>query len=98
MPIGKKWSKATASHIKKNVPEKGGVYELRSFGELVYIGKASNLRNRLLLHNRDRSPNYYRYTVARGWFTSPKDYEDKHLTQYERKHGKLPRWNKNDTR
>lgn len=98
MPIGKKWSTATASHVKRNVPERGGVYELKSFGELVYIGKASNLRSRPLEHLRARNPNGYRFEVASGLFTSPKRLENKHLDGYENRHGGLPQWNQRDTR
>lgn len=99
MPLGKRWSRATGSHVQSNVPEKGGIYELKSFGELVYIGKAKrDLRGRLMDHLRNRDPNYYRYEVVSGFFNSPKKEEDNHLTRFEQKHGQLPKWNNRDTR
>jgi GIY-YIG catalytic domain. len=79
------------------VPESGGVYELKSFGNLVYIGMAKNLRRRLLEHYRDKNPNGFRYKKA-GFFGSPKKMEDKHLTQYGSTDGELPPWNTDDTR
>ncbi len=99
MPIhDKQWSDATKYHIKKNVPEKAGVYELRSFGELKYIGKAKNLRRRLREHLNDTNPNKYRFEIVTGFFSSAKSREDELLDWYEDKHGELPPWNSNDTR
>lgn len=97
MPIGKNWSKANKSHIKENAPSKSGVYELKCFGELKYIGHANDIQRRLLEHLSEKDPNYYRFETA-GWLSSSKKMEDKHLTRYERKHGSLPAWNNNDTR
>lgn len=97
MPIDKKWSKATTSHIRENAPTSKGIYELKSFGNLVYIGMGENIQRRLLQHLSERDPNYYRFKKA-GFFTSEKSLEDKHLTAYEDKHGRLPSWNDNDTR
>lgn len=85
------------ANIKGNVPEKSGVYELKNFGRFVYIGKAKNLKRRLLVHLNDKDPNYYRYETT-SWLQSAKSLEDKHLTRYEDKYGRLPRWNSNDTR
>lgn len=97
MPISKKWSKATESHIKRNAPGKKGVYELRSFGTLVYIGKASNLQRRLLEHLDKRSPNYYRFETA-GLLSSIGKMEQKHLTKFGSSEGEMPRWNNRDPR
>lgn len=92
MPISKRWSKATQENLDK-VPEKGGVYELYSFGELVYIGKADrNLRSRLGDHLRERKPNKFRYKTA-GWLTSASSMEKKHITKYGRSEDDLPPWN-----
>lgn len=99
MPIqNKRWSNATKDHITDTVPEKSGVYELRSFGNLVYIGKADNLRRRLLEHLNSKDPNKFRYETVTGFFSSAKSREDELLSRYEEKHGKLPPWNSNDTR
>lgn len=101
MPIRKNWSEATVGHVKANVPEKGGIYELKSFGELTYIGKSDNLRNRLLIHLSDKEPNAYRFETTSGWWIfgeSPKQLEDEHLTAYGNTDEILPPWNSNDTR
>lgn len=73
------------------------MYELRCFGQLVYIGHSTNLQRRLLEHIGKHSPNKYRIKTL--WsFQDPQKHEDKHLTAYEREHGTLPPWNKRDTR
>lgn len=92
MPISKKWSKAKENSVRRNVPERGGVYELKAFGKLVYIGRASNLRSRLLTHLRKRNPNYYRYETA-GFFSSPSSLESKHLEAYGSTKSEMPPWN-----
>lgn len=97
MPISGRFTKATEQKIKNEVPTKSGVYELKSFGNHVYTGKASNLRRRLLEHYRKKDPNGFRYETV-GFFGSAKRLEDEHLTKYEKRHGKLPPWNSNDTR
>jgi hypothetical protein len=97
MPIGKKWSKATNRHISSNAPTKGGVYELKAFGNLVYIGKANNLQRRLLEHLDKRDPNYYRYETA-GFLTSPSSMERDHLDAYGHTTAEMPSWNNRDPR
>lgn len=95
MPISKKWSKATAQNIRSNVPESGGVYELKAFGELVYIGKSKNLQSRLLEHLRSRDPNYYRYKKS-GFLQSPSSMEQNQLDAYSTT--EIPPWNDRDPR
>ena len=98
MPIRKNWSRATKKHISRNAPEKGGVYELRAFGDLVYVGKADrNLKGRLLDHVRERSPNYYRYQTA-GFLQNPNKMERQHLTRYGSTKQVMPSWNNRDPR
>lgn len=92
MPISKNWSRADAQHIKANAPTKGGVYELKAFGDLVYIGKASNLRRRLLEHLNQRNPNYYRFETA-GFFQRPGRMERQHLEAYGSTESETPPWN-----
>lgn len=92
MPIAKKWSRATPGNIESHAPMSSGVYELKAFGKLVYVGRASNLQHRLLEHLNQRNPNYYRYETA-GLFQRPSSMEAEHLEVYESKHGKLPPWN-----
>lgn len=97
MPIGKKWSRASARNVRSNIPTKGGVYELNAFGKLVYIGKASNLQRRLLEHLNKRSPNYYRYETA-GFLTSTSRMEKDHLDRYGTTTAEIPPWNNRDPR
>lgn len=97
MPINGRFTKASTDKIKRDVPKKGGVYELKAFGEHVYIGKADNLQRRILEHYSSSNIAGYRYETA-GLFSSPKGLEDKHLTKSEERHGRLPKWNNNDTR
>lgn len=97
MPISKKWSRASSRHVKSNVPTRGGVYELKAFGELVYIGKANDLQRRLLEHLNERNPNYYRYKKA-GFLTRPSSMEKEHLTKYGNGKSQIPPWNERDPR
>jgi excinuclease UvrABC nuclease subunit len=97
MPISKKWSKATERNVKRKVPNKRGAYELKSFGDLVYIGKARNLQRRLLEHLNERDPNYYRYETA-SLFSSPGRMEKKYLTQFGNSEAAMPSWNNRDPR
>jgi excinuclease UvrABC nuclease subunit len=97
MPISKKWSKATERNVRTKVPNKKGVYELRSFGDLVYIGKAGDLQRRLLEHLTERDPNYYRYETG-SLFSSPTRMEKKHLTQFGNSKTAMPSWNNRDPR
>jgi len=96
MPIPKKWSRATRSHVESNAPAAPGVYELKNFGRLVYIGYSVNVQRRLCAHLR-KSPTYYRYRTCRSK-RDAKRAEDEHLSRYEDRHGQLPDWNSNDTR
>lgn len=98
MPIKKRWSRATKKQVVQTVPEKGGVYELKAFGELVYVGKAdNNLRSRLLDHVRRRNPNGFRFNTS-GFFGSPSKMERKHLTAYGSTDSETPPWNNRDPR
>lgn len=97
MPIKKRWSRASAEQIKANVPTKGGVYELKAFGELVYIGKASNLERRLLEHLDQRGPNYFRFETA-GFLQRPSKMEQSHISAYGNRKAEMPPWNERDPR
>lgn len=92
MPISKKWSKMSDSKIQDKAPVKSGVYELKNFGKLVYIGKAASLQERLAEHNREKDPNYFRFKTA-GLLASHHRMERKHLQQFKNQEGKLPNWN-----
>ncbi|MFY4814483.1 hypothetical protein ACOJIV_17555 [Haloarcula sp. AONF1] len=92
MPISKKPSKATEANIKQNVPNKKGVYELISFGEVKYVGSSSDLQERLLTHHRERKPNKYRYKTV-GFLKSKAKVEREHYDRHVEKHGQPPEWN-----
>lgn len=79
-------------NILNKTPEKPGVYQLKSFGKLVYIGSSKNIRSRLLTHYQERNPNAFRFKTA-GLFRSHKKLEKRHLKKYKRKNGRLPDWN-----
>lgn len=92
MPISKTWTKATVKNVKEKVPQKRGVYELKSFGEVVYVGKSTNLQRRLLEHLSERNPNYFRYETV--WFLgSHSRAEKKHYNRHIKKTGSPPIWN-----
>lgn len=93
MPLNAQWRKATRENVKQNVPESPGVYELRCFGKLVYVGSSKNLQKRLLDHVSRRNPNRYRYKTT-WFFQSPKARERAHYDAYEDSNGKPPSWNK----
>ena len=93
MPIeNKNWSKATEEHIRETVPEKKGIYELKSFGETVYVGRSSNLKRRLLEHVDERKPNKFRFKKL-GFFSSATKAERKHYDRHVEKYGTPPKWN-----
>lgn len=92
MPIQKRWSRFSWDNIE-GVPDDAGVYELgNSNGEVVYVGKSENLRQRLIQHKNDPSKSrskYFRYELA-GLFDSPSDMERRHGEKYQEEHGSLP--------
>lgn len=96
MPINKNWQSSTKDRIQSRVPEKPGVYELRAFGEFVYIGSSDNLQRRLLEHEEERNPNEFRFK-SMGFFdqlvSSPVNLEREHFDRYVEKYGEPPRWN-----
>lgn len=95
MPIHSPWRPASGDHVRLNVPNEAGVYELKSFGNLVYVGKADDLKAALLDHLDERSPNYYRVETPE-LLESVDDLYDRHLHRYEREHAELPTWNQSE--
>lgn len=93
MPIDKRFSKATAEHIKKTVPLSPGIYELKAFGDVKYVGSSARLRERLLTHNRERNPNQFRFKVVDGIFSSHTKAEKRHYHRHIEKYGEPPEWN-----
>lgn len=92
MPISKPFSTATVSNVKEKVPESKGIYELKSFGKVVYVGSSDNLQQRLLTHVNERGPNGFRYKTV-GWLTNPQKVERQHYDRHVEKHGSPPDWN-----
>jgi predicted GIY-YIG superfamily endonuclease len=80
------------SRIKSTAPSRGGLYELRAFGDLVYIGSTNDIQRRLLEHLSDSRGNAFRYKKA-SFLQSPTKMEREALGAYLNKHGELPRWN-----
>lgn len=95
MPIHSSWRPASAEHVRLNVPHEAGVFEVKSFGNLVYIGKADDLKAALLALLEERSPNYYRIETPE-LLASVADLHERHLHRYEREHGGLPAWNESE--
>ncbi|HKL29540.1 MAG TPA: hypothetical protein VJ898_09775 [Natrialbaceae archaeon] len=95
MPIHSPWRPASSDHIGLNVPNEPGVYELKSFGKLVYIGTADDLEAALLDRLDERSPNYYRVQTPE-LLESVDDLYEQHLHRYEREHDGLPTWNESE--
>lgn len=102
MPIEKDWSSMSKENISE-APEEPGVYELRSFGSLVYIGAAENIKESLREQMDDRNPNKFRCREAGYKFfvlkEDPKGMKDKELSKYKvsQKYDKdMPSWNKNE--
>jgi len=92
MPISKPYTKATEAKIVSKVPQKAGVYELKSFGETKYIGSSKNLQERLLTHLEARNPNWFRFKKA-GFLSSHKKMEREHYDRHVEKYGSAPDWN-----
>ncbi|MEF8756978.1 MAG: hypothetical protein V5A33_01965 [Halobacteriales archaeon] len=95
MPIHSSWRPASAEHVRLNVPHDAGVFELKSFGNLVYIGKTDDLKAALLAILDERSPNYYRIETPE-LLASVDDLHEQHLHRYEREHGGYPAWNQSE--
>jgi hypothetical protein len=95
MPIHKEWHPATEDHVSLNVPGEAGVYELKSFGTLVYVGRAEDLSAAMLDTLDERTPNYYRYRTLDLMEDLETVYRQ-HLDRYEDEHGQLPAWNRSE--
>jgi hypothetical protein len=95
MPIHATWRRATDDDVRLNAPSAAGVYELKSFGTLIYVGKADDLKADLQRVLDDRDPNYYRWQEPE-LFASVDDLYDQHCAKYEAEHGQLPAWNRKE--
>jgi len=95
MPIHKEWHPATEDHVSLNAPSEAGVYELKSFGTLVYVGRAEDLSAAILSMLAERTPNYYRYRTLDLMEDLDEVYHE-HRDRYEAEHGQLPAWNRSE--
>ncbi len=95
MPIHKEWRPASKDHVSLNVPSQSGIYELKSFGTLVYIGRADDLAAALSEALDRRTPNYYRYRTL-DLLEDLAEIHANHLSHYEDEHGQLPAWNRSE--
>ena len=91
MPIRKPYTKATKAKVKDRVPEKAGVYELKAFGGLKYIGSSKNLQKRLRTH-LSKNPDGFRFETA-GFFGNHRKMERKEYDSYVEQNGSAPDWN-----
>lgn len=96
MPLGTPWRTARRSDIEADVPARPGVYELKAFGELVYIGRADDLRTAIAEHVASKRPNGYRYDTA-TLLVTPRTLQRYHLERYEDRHGERPPWNRSES-
>jgi excinuclease UvrABC nuclease subunit len=96
MPIAKKWSRYTKDNIR-TIPGVYGAYELSDGSKhVVYIGEG-NLQDRLLAHfaaSSDPTPgiSYFRY-VTTGSKQRAVQRQNALLSEFMKKHGRLPRYN-----
>jgi predicted GIY-YIG superfamily endonuclease len=96
MPLPDRFTKASAEKIRDGVPQSAGVYELKSFGECVYVGSTNDLRERILVHYNEKDINGYRYETVGflGQLTNKhRSLEQEHYDRHVDKHGEPPRWN-----
>ena len=96
MVIAKRWSNFGKENVRK-VPNVYGVYELANGAkDVIYIGEGK-LRDRLLAHfagGSDPIPgaSYFRYETT-GSKNRCVQRQNALLAEYERKYGRLPRFN-----
>jgi excinuclease UvrABC nuclease subunit len=83
------------SIIAQGAPEQAGVYALWQDDEMIYLGRALSIRQRLLDHlQRSDSPcmtdaTHYTWELA----LRPEAREAELLAQFRARHGRLPRCN-----
>jgi len=90
MPIPKRWSKPPKA---KSAPEKPGVYEFGdSQGNILKIGEGDDLRDRITqqMPNKPKDVTRIRWREAK----QNEKLEQKMLEEFQKEHGKLPKYNK----
>jgi excinuclease UvrABC nuclease subunit len=76
-----------------NLPDEAGVYFLYQEGNiLVYIGKATSLRNRVLQHEEEKEFCRIGYEIVH--YSRARQLEKELIELYLREHGQLPYYNK----
>jgi len=92
MPIQKRWSKATVDRVEERAPVGKGVYELKSFGELVFVGHSRFLRRDLARVVERQTPNYFRVQSVE-FPTEARRAARRHYDRFVETEGRRPRWN-----
>jgi excinuclease UvrABC nuclease subunit len=76
-----------------NLPDEAGVYFLYQKGNiLVYIGKATSLKNRVLRHDPEKEFSRIGYQIVH--YSRARKLEKELIELYLREHGQLPYYNK----
>lgn len=93
MPIVDPIYRFTAA-IVRGAPEHAGVYALWQDGDMIYLGHAASIRQRLLEH-LERPNACARAATHYSWELSlrPEEREADLLGQFRKRHGRLPRCN-----
>ena len=80
--------------ILQGAPDNAGVYALWSRGEMIYLGRAGSIRQRLTEH-LERPDVCTRAATHYSWELSlrPEEREAELLEQFKMRHGRLPRCN-----
>lgn len=92
MPIQKRWTKATVENVESRAPEGKGVYELKSFGELVFVGYSRFLRRDLAEVVSRQTPNYFRFQRIE-YPEEARRVAARHFDRFVETNGTRPRWN-----
>ena len=92
MPIQKRWSKATVDRVEQRAPVGKGVYELKSFGELVFVGYSRFLRRDLAGVVERQTPNYFRVQPVE-FPAEARRVARRHYDRFVETEGRRPRWN-----
>jgi excinuclease UvrABC nuclease subunit len=84
-------------HVEKrnisNLPDQSGVYFLYQKGNiLVYIGKATSLKKRVLQHDKEKEFSRIGYEPVH--YSRARKLENELLELYFKEHGQLPYYNK----
>lgn len=83
------------SALVQGAPENAGLYALWQDGELIYLGRAASIRERLLEHLRQPLSPCTRDATHYSWELSlrPPAREAELLEEFKKRHGRLPRCN-----